>query len=95
MATINKNVILPHPFLAFLVKTDGLNLPITEIDYDTCLSILSLNSPTLPLVNKGWQLVSFKNVAMALVKHLGNRTNNYFPNNLKLRKMPSQTFSML
>jgi NOL1/NOP2/sun family putative RNA methylase len=35
---------------------------------------------------KGWMLATFENIALGWMKHLGNRTNNYYPKEWRLRK---------
>jgi NOL1/NOP2/fmu family ribosome biogenesis protein len=35
---------------------------------------------------KGWLLANFENIPLGWMKHLGNRTNNYYPKEWRLRK---------
>lgn len=58
-----------------------------ELDLENALRYLRKESFYLPVeTQKGWHLVAYKGVKLGWVKALGTRTNNYYPNGLRLRK---------
>ncbi|MEQ9188685.1 MAG: hypothetical protein RLP15_13200 [Cryomorphaceae bacterium] len=58
-----------------------------ELDLENALRYLRKESFYLPVeTRKGWHLVAYKGMKLGWVKALGTRTNNYYPNGLRLRK---------
>ena len=64
---------------------DRENIETAEVDYKTAISFLRKESITLPESKKGYVLVSFQNQALGWVKNLGNRTNNLYPQEWRIR----------
>ena len=56
-----------------------------ELDYGDAISFLKKESILLPDSKTGYVLVSFQNQALGWVKNLGNRSNNLYPNNWRIR----------
>lgn len=56
----------------------------TELSHDEALTYLSLGNLARE-IPKGWQAVSFKQLPLGFVKSLGNRSNNYFPKEWRIR----------
>lgn len=55
-----------------------------NLDQSAALDFLRKNEITLD-APKGWVLVGFKNRPLGWVKNLGNRSNNYYPKDYRLR----------
>lgn len=55
-----------------------------ELTHEEALTFLSLGNLDLS-IPKGWHLVTFNNVALGFIKSLGNRSNNYFPKEWRIR----------
>jgi len=56
-----------------------------EIDKTTALKFLSKTAFNLPNVQNGWVLLTFKNIPLGIVKNLGNRVNNSYPMEWRIR----------
>jgi 16S rRNA C967 or C1407 C5-methylase (RsmB/RsmF family) len=85
VASGNERQINPHPALALSLIYNRAAFP--EISIDLADAIRFLRKETLPSTGKetGWTLVSFRDVPMGWLKNLGNRTNNYFPGEWRIR----------
>lgn len=81
---LNKNVFIPDHSLAMsMIVAD--DIPKLELDKKESLAYLN---KTLLHVNssyKGWCLVCFEGTALGWVKNLGNRINNYYPSEWRIR----------
>ncbi len=62
--------------VSLLVSPDA---PFLELDKVEALQYLRKQSFDLAARGKGWYLVRYQGLALGLVKHLGNRMNNYYP----------------
>jgi 16S rRNA C967 or C1407 C5-methylase (RsmB/RsmF family)/NOL1/NOP2/fmu family ribosome biogenesis protein len=57
----------------------------TELDYNRAVAYLRRDSFILPDAPKGWQIVTYKGVNLGFVNNLGNRINNYYPVEWRIR----------
>lgn len=81
---------LPHPALAHSISLEPSAFPNVELSHWGAIRFLSGEAITLPLyLDKGWYTVSFEGVKLGFVKHLGNRSNNHYPDEWRIRQ--SQT----
>ena len=56
------------------------------VDHENALRYLRKESIYLPHeMPKGWYLISYEGIKLGWVKAIGTRTNNYYPNGLRLR----------
>jgi len=76
---------IPSASIALSKMLDRENIETAEVDYKTAISFLRKESITLPESKKGYVLVSFQNQALGWVKNLGNRTNNLYPQEWRIR----------
>jgi 16S rRNA C967 or C1407 C5-methylase (RsmB/RsmF family) len=85
VATGNERQINPHPALALSLIYNRSAFP--EISLDLRDAIRFLRKDNLPATGKemGWTLASYRNVPLGWLKNLGNRTNNYFPGEWRIR----------
>ncbi|MDR1860666.1 MAG: rRNA cytosine-C5-methyltransferase [Bacteroidales bacterium] len=59
--------------------------PTTALSLPSALKYLARETPELP-PSKGWNIATFQNIPLGFIKHIGARANNYYPQNLRLRK---------
>lgn len=60
--------------------------PKFELSVEDALNYLMKKDIKIDTKHKGWALVTYQNVKLGWVKILGNRVNNYYPKNYKIRK---------
>lgn len=61
------------------------DLPYLEVDRETALAFLRKATPPLPGLPKGWVLLRHQGLNLGWVKGLGNRYNNYYPKQWRIR----------
>ena len=61
------------------------DLPHLEVDHDTALEFLRKATPPLSGLPKGWVLIRHQGLNLGWVKGLGNRYNNYYPKQWRIR----------
>ncbi|MDP4238030.1 MAG: rRNA cytosine-C5-methyltransferase [Bacteroidota bacterium] len=76
---------IPSPSIALSKKLDKYSVETAEVDYRTAISFLKKESILLPESSKGYILISYKGQALGWVKNLGNRTNNLYPQEWRIR----------
>ena len=76
---------IPHPFSAFsrIFRDDAF--PVANLSLEEALRFLKRENLALPGREKGWILTAFRDLPLGWVKNLGNRTNNYFPQEFRIR----------
>lgn len=75
----------PHPALALSAIYQRGAFPETDLTLTNAIGYLRRES--LPVISgeKGWGLVTYRDVPLGWIKNLGNRTNNYFPKEWRIR----------
>ncbi|TFV95732.1 tRNA/rRNA cytosine-C5-methylase [Algoriphagus kandeliae] len=58
-----------------------------EISLEEALEFLRKNDQELNLKESGWVLLTFQNLPIGWVKNLGNRINNYYPKEWRIRNL--------
>ncbi|MFN8316740.1 MAG: hypothetical protein U0T32_09865 [Chitinophagales bacterium] len=77
--------LIPAPELAFSTSiADGVSR--IEVNYEGAIRILKCENLHFSGCQRGWHLITFKNLGLAWVKVMDNRTNNYYPNNWRILK---------
>lgn len=57
-----------------------------DVDYDTAISYLKRNNILLPnTIQRSYALIRYKQQVLGWVKHLGNRTNNMYPQHWRIK----------
>ncbi|NQX92475.1 MAG: hypothetical protein HRT74_10210 [Flavobacteriales bacterium] len=82
LATLKGRNWVPHPHLAFQ-KSPNDSIDRIELSKEMALELLRLGDPKI--VDKGWKIAAYKGFGFGLMKCLGNRNNNYYPKNWRLR----------
>lgn len=79
----NKNIPSPELALSSLIRKDAFGF----IDSDDRSALLYLKRDNFPYEasGRGWQLMRYKSVNLGFVNNIGNRLNNYFPVEWRIR----------
>jgi NOL1/NOP2/fmu family ribosome biogenesis protein len=79
-----KNELVPEHELAL---ASGIILPFPKIllTKEQALRYLKKEDVEIAAENKGWNIVCYNGVNLGFIKHLGNRYNNYYPKNWRIR----------
>jgi 16S rRNA C967 or C1407 C5-methylase (RsmB/RsmF family)/NOL1/NOP2/fmu family ribosome biogenesis protein len=85
LIVIKNNDFLPNPELALsqFVKTDAF--PVKEVALNEALAFLRRDNLVLTDAQPGWNIVTYKDINLGYIKNLGNRVNNYFPVEWRIR----------
>jgi 16S rRNA C967 or C1407 C5-methylase (RsmB/RsmF family)/NOL1/NOP2/fmu family ribosome biogenesis protein len=82
--SLDKNLFLPHHALA--LSTNMLDtLPRVALSKEEALQFLNKTMYSISDPTKGWVVVTYQNQALGWIKNIGNRINNYYPNEWKIR----------
>lgn len=85
IAEIKGSDVIPAAQLALSKELERENIQTAEVDYNIAIAFLKKESIFLPECTFGYVLILYKNQALGWVKNLGNRTNNLYPNNWRIR----------
>lgn len=77
--------IIPSVSLALSKSLDILQTEIAEVDEKTALSFLRSEAIFATDERKGYLLIVYKNIALGWVKNVGNRWNNLYPQEWRIR----------
>jgi 16S rRNA C967 or C1407 C5-methylase (RsmB/RsmF family)/NOL1/NOP2/fmu family ribosome biogenesis protein len=85
LIVIKNNDFLPNHELALsqFVKTDAF--PVKEVALNEALAFLRRDNLVLTDAQPGWNIVTYKDINLGYIKNLGNRVNNYFPVEWRIR----------
>lgn len=85
LLSMKNDDILPDHDLALsrLLKDDAF--PSRELNLDEAHAYLKRDVFPMAEMGKGWNIVTYKNVTLGFVKNIGNRINNYFPVEWRIR----------
>lgn len=76
----------PSHSLAMSAALDADKYPQVELDYEQSIAYLRREAITLPAdTPRGYVLVTYRNVHLGFVKNIGNRANNLYPNEWRIR----------
>ena len=87
---IKQKDLLPAHELALSTILNRSSFPGIELTIEETLTYLNRDDISPFSVNKGWNLVTYRNVAMGWVKNLGNRYNSAFPKEWRIRMSVSE-----
>ena len=76
---------IPAASVALSKKLDRSSVIEVDVDYKTAISFLKKEAIQLPDSNRGYILITYKNQALGWVKNVGNRCNNLYPNEWRIR----------
>ncbi|HEY6914714.1 MAG TPA: rRNA cytosine-C5-methyltransferase [Paludibacter sp.] len=76
---------IPAAGIALSKKLDRNSVEIVDVDYETAILFLRKEAIVFPESSRGYLLVSFKGQALGWVKNMGNRCNNLYPQEWRIR----------
>jgi len=78
--------LIPHPALAMSSVLNNTQFAQTEVSWDDAIRFLRKEAITLDSSKeKGYHLITYQNLPLGFVKHLGNRSNNLYPSEWRIR----------
>lgn len=77
--------IIPAQSVALSKKLNKQSVETVEVDYETAIAYLKKEALYLPDAPKGFLLITYKNLPLGWVKNLGNRSNNLYPQEWRIR----------
>ena len=84
--------LIPSQALALSTQLNKSAFITAEIDWDTAIAYLRKEAIHLPdVVEKGYVLLTYKGFPLGFVKHLGNRSNNLYPQEWRIRSSYNPT----
>jgi 16S rRNA C967 or C1407 C5-methylase (RsmB/RsmF family)/NOL1/NOP2/fmu family ribosome biogenesis protein len=66
--------------------------PTRELTYNEAIQFLSKENITSK-DNQGWTMVTYNHLGLGFIKELGNRTNNYYPTEWRIRNVKSDSIA--
>ena len=76
---------IPSANIALSKMLDRSSVETVEVDYNTAISFLRKDAIVLPDSNRGYILICYKGLGLGWVKNLGNRCNNLYPQEWRIR----------
>jgi 16S rRNA C967 or C1407 C5-methylase (RsmB/RsmF family)/NOL1/NOP2/fmu family ribosome biogenesis protein len=85
VAQFKKNDLLPEHTFALSIDRNPAIFETVELDLRDALLFLKKDEIRINSSIKGWMIVTYQNVPLGFIKNLGNRANNYFPKEWRIR----------
>ena len=76
---------IPSPNLALSTQLNRSVYPVVNVDLDTALSYLRRDTISTNAADRGFMLVCYNSTPLGWLKNIGNRTNNLYPNEWRIR----------
>ncbi len=89
ISTRKNTDIIPSHELALSTGIRKDAFPRESISLDEAVSYLHRDNLKIDNISKGWNIVTYKNVNLGFIKNLGNRINNYYPMEWRIRLDPA------
>ena len=89
ISTEKQNKYLPSHELAMSVYLKKSVFPSIDLNLSDALAYLHRDNIKPGDSEKGWNIISFMGVSLGLVNNIGNRMNNYYPVEWRIRMDPS------
>jgi 16S rRNA C967 or C1407 C5-methylase (RsmB/RsmF family)/NOL1/NOP2/fmu family ribosome biogenesis protein len=86
IGTAKHDKLIPEHDFALSNEINLENFQSIELNYDEAIAYLRRDSLNLSSHKKGFILLKYQNTPIGWVNHLGNRTNNLYPMNWRIRK---------
>lgn len=84
LGKFNKNQFIPnHEWAVSIFKKEGFEK--FELDRDLAISYLKKNDIIPDGMPEGWVLATYSGIPLGWLKNLGNRVNNYYPKDWRIR----------
>ena len=85
VAQFKKNDLLPEHTYALSVDSNPAIFDTIELDLHDALLFQKKEEIKVNSTVKGWMLVQYQGIPLGFIKNLGNRANNYFPKEWRIR----------
>ena len=85
IAVLKQNDALPFHELALSLRVIKDAFQYHELSSDEAISYLRRDNLTVSNISKGWNIVTYNGVNLGFIKNLGNRLNNYYPVDWRIR----------
>ncbi|WP_143962855.1 methyltransferase RsmF C-terminal domain-like protein [Litoribacter populi] len=79
----NEQFLPTHEFALSILEKKGFST--LELSKEQALSYLRKEDFDLPTSEEGWLLITFQSLPLGWVKNMGNRINNYYPKDWRIR----------
>lgn len=76
---------IPAISIALSKKLDKTSVEMIDVDYETAIAFLRKDAIFLPDAGRGYLLISYKGMPLGWVKNMGNRCNNLYPQEWRIR----------
>jgi len=76
---------VPSQRLALSIELESDKIPSIQVDYDTAIKFLKREALETVNAPQGYLLVTYKGNPLGWVKNVGNRCNNLYPANWRIR----------
>lgn len=90
VATVKNNKYIPRHSLAMSVELNKEAFERVELSREEALAYLHRETLQLPSAPLGYLLLEYENVPLGFVKNIGNRANNMYPAEWRIRKNPTE-----
>ncbi|MFV0553738.1 MAG: methyltransferase RsmF C-terminal domain-like protein [Mangrovibacterium sp.] len=87
MASEKKNSFSPEAELAFSTELNAEAFTRLELTLPNALQFLARENFEWNSNSKDWELICFENIPLGFIKGIGNRYNNYYPKEWRLRTL--------
>ena len=84
LGSLNKNAFIPDHSLA-LSSVLSPAIPVVSLEFDQALAYLRRNLNSVESQGAGWQIANYQGFNLGWFKQLGNRINNYYPVDWRIR----------
>jgi NOL1/NOP2/fmu family ribosome biogenesis protein len=87
---VKQEDLLPSHELALSQMLKKDSFPSIDVGLKEALAFLRRDTMNLPEAPVGWNMLRYKGVSVGFVKKIGNRINNYYPTEWRIRmNLPS------
>jgi NOL1/NOP2/sun family putative RNA methylase len=84
LGDITRDELVPDHALA-LAAIKSHELPVLEVNFDQAIAFLSKKEFEAGNAGRGWLMIEYGGLALGWIKSLGNRINNYYPKEWRIR----------
>jgi len=88
---VKKNDYLPAHDMALSKCLRKDAFPVAQMDLSGAIAYMRRDNFSVDNSSKGWMLLTYKDVNLGFIKNLGNRINNYFPVEWRIRMESSES----
>lgn len=85
IASVKKNGLVPQHGLAMSTALNKNLYPIVEVDLKEAIQYLRKENLAPDAFENGWNIIQFKGWPLGFTNRIGNRTNNYYPKEWRIR----------